>query len=99
MKTIQKPEKTDVTPVYTNKVIRHQIEDKANDANTENIRVSVYAKQLNLVLSNVQEYIDDKKFEDYIFLQWIIIFDRIDMFFLIVFNTVNVVMSIFLFKY
>ena len=39
---------------------------------------------------------DDGKFKDDLNLQWIIIFDRIDTFFLILFNAVNVLMSIIL---
>uniref|UniRef100_A0A914XQD0 Neurotransmitter-gated ion-channel ligand-binding domain-containing protein n=1 Tax=Plectus sambesii TaxID=2011161 RepID=A0A914XQD0_9BILA len=98
MKAIQKLEKTDGTTVDTKKVIRQLSENKIIIDRTENIKNSIYAKQLNQVLNNVQEYIDDKKFEDHILLQWIIIFDRIDMLFLIVFNTMNVIMSIILFN-
>uniref|UniRef100_A0A914WRY6 Uncharacterized protein n=1 Tax=Plectus sambesii TaxID=2011161 RepID=A0A914WRY6_9BILA len=98
MKAIQKPEKTDEKTVYTQRAIRQLSKDKAMDGNTENIKISIHAKRLNHVLNRVEEHIDDKEFEDDILLQWISIFDRIDMFFLIVFNTMNVVMSIVLFK-
>uniref|UniRef100_A0A914XAJ7 Uncharacterized protein n=1 Tax=Plectus sambesii TaxID=2011161 RepID=A0A914XAJ7_9BILA len=98
MKAIQKPEKKDVTTVYTEKSIRQLSKDKEMNDLSEAIKNSIYAKRLNHVLDRVEEYIDDKEFEDYILLQWILIFDRIDMFFLVVFNTVNVFMSTILFK-
>uniref|UniRef100_A0A914VP84 Uncharacterized protein n=1 Tax=Plectus sambesii TaxID=2011161 RepID=A0A914VP84_9BILA len=99
MRTTAKSEKTDVTTVCTEKIIRSLGKDKKMDDQFENLKNSIYAKRLNQVLDNVEGYMDDKKFEEYILLQWIIIYDRIDMFFLVVFNTVNVVMSsILLFK-
>uniref|UniRef100_A0A914WMD0 Guanylate cyclase n=1 Tax=Plectus sambesii TaxID=2011161 RepID=A0A914WMD0_9BILA len=98
MKAIQKPEKKNVTTVYTKKVFRQLNEDKEMNDLSEAIKNSIYAKRLNHVLARVEEYIDDKEFEEYILLQWILIFDRIDMFFLIVFNIANIVMSVILFN-
>uniref|UniRef100_A0A914WKU3 Neurotransmitter-gated ion-channel transmembrane domain-containing protein n=1 Tax=Plectus sambesii TaxID=2011161 RepID=A0A914WKU3_9BILA len=98
MKAIQKPEKKDVTTVYTKKVNQTLNKDREMNELSEAIKNSIYAKRLNQVLDRVEEYIDDKEFEDYILLQWILIFDRIDMFFLIVFNVANIVMSVILFK-
>uniref|UniRef100_A0A914WQI2 Neurotransmitter-gated ion-channel ligand-binding domain-containing protein n=1 Tax=Plectus sambesii TaxID=2011161 RepID=A0A914WQI2_9BILA len=90
MKTIQKPERTDATPVYPQGAIR--------PLSKETINSYIFVKQHNQVMKKVEKYIDDNKFAEYILLQWIIIFDRIDVFFLVVFNAVNVLMSIILFK-
>uniref|UniRef100_A0A914W5A1 Neurotransmitter-gated ion-channel ligand-binding domain-containing protein n=1 Tax=Plectus sambesii TaxID=2011161 RepID=A0A914W5A1_9BILA len=99
MKSLQEPEKTDVTTGDTEKVSQPLSKDKAMIDLFENIKNSIFAQRLNQVLDRVEEHIDDKEFEDYILLQWIIIFDRIDMLFLVLFNTVNIVMPIILFKY
>uniref|UniRef100_A0A914XE29 Uncharacterized protein n=1 Tax=Plectus sambesii TaxID=2011161 RepID=A0A914XE29_9BILA len=98
MKAIQKPEKKDVTTVYTEKSIRQLSKDKEMNDLSGAIKNSIYVKRLNHVLDRVEEHLDDKEFEEYILLQWILIFDRIDMFFLIVFNVANIVMSVILFR-
>uniref|UniRef100_A0A914WEC6 Uncharacterized protein n=1 Tax=Plectus sambesii TaxID=2011161 RepID=A0A914WEC6_9BILA len=98
METIQKLEKREGTKIYPKKVIQQLSKDKKMSDRSETIKNPICAERLNQVLDRVEEYVDDKEFKEFIILQWIIIFDRIDMFFLIVFNTVNVVMSLILFK-
>jgi hypothetical protein len=62
-----------------------------NQIAIDSIMISI--KRHNQVLEKVDRYIDEKKLEDHTVLQWIIIFDRIDIFFLILFNFINVTMS------
>uniref|UniRef100_A0A914X9G6 Uncharacterized protein n=1 Tax=Plectus sambesii TaxID=2011161 RepID=A0A914X9G6_9BILA len=82
------------TPVHVFPAENKSVGKGENESDSvKTIRVVTGYERLREVMERVQECIDDKHLEEDIELQWIIIFDRVDIYLLIVFNFVNIVMS------